>query len=153
MKLIEDLGLQEYGSKGQKARYGIYECTKCGIHKRINSYSVKHKGTTMCRSCAHTRHGASKRGRIERIYRIWSSMIGRCRDKGHTSYHKYGAKGIKVCDNWKKFENFRDWATSNGYTEKLTIDRKDGTLGYSPENCRWATYSEQNKNRRPRNVA
>jgi hypothetical protein len=80
-----------------------------------------------------------------RIYSEWQSMKGRCYTKSHTSYRKYGAKGITVCDEWlNDFMAFYDWAMANGYDDSLTLDRIDSTKGYSPDNCRWATYSEQN---------
>ena len=84
-----------------------------------------------------------------RVHRIWKSM--RRRVKRPPSYrrdrhYKYYAH-VTMCDEWSKFETFYFWAKSHGYSDDLTIDRKDGSKGYTPDNCRWATYSEQNKNR------
>ena len=94
---------------------------------------------------ANRKHGMH----TSRIYRIHGSMLARC---GHYSYrHKwamyYEDKGIKVCDEWINFEAFAKWAFSNGYSDDLTIDRKDGSKGYSPENCKWSTRKEQQDNR------
>lgn len=84
-----------------------------------------------------------------RLYRIWGGMKSRCYNPNQRNYKYYGAKGIEVCEEWKSsFEAFRKWATENGYQEDLTIDRIDGDKGYSPDNCRWTTMSEQLKNRR-----
>lgn len=83
-----------------------------------------------------------------RLYRIWKGIKSRCYCKGSTDYKWYGALGVKVCDEWQTFEPFCEWALSNGYTEELTIDRVDVTGDYEPKNCRWATISEQNFNRR-----
>lgn len=92
---------------------------------------------------ANTKHGMTN----TRLYRIYKHMMNRCYNTNDTSYQRYGAKGITVCDEWQTFEPFMSWALSNGYNDKLTIDRIDFTLGYSPNNCRWVGYEEQNNNR------
>lgn len=82
-----------------------------------------------------------------RIYHIWNGMIGRCIRESYPSYKNYGAKGINVCEEWKSFENFYEWAMSNGYEEHLTIERIDSGKNYDPSNCCWATMKEQQNNR------
>lgn len=79
-------------------------------------------------------------------YQQWRTMVRRCHDEGHISYKDYGAKGVKVCERWRfSYENF---AQDMGPRPKgLTIDRKDNSLGYTPENCRWATYKQQAENK------
>lgn len=83
-----------------------------------------------------------------RMHTIWMNMKARCYNPKNTSYNDYGGKGVVVCDSWLVFENFYS-DVKNGYKDHLTLDRypnKDGN--YSPDNFRWATQIQQQRNRR-----
>ena len=79
---------------------------------------------------------------------VWENMRQRCNNSNHPRYADWGGRGITVCAEWKSFKVFREWALANGYEEGLTLERRQNDLGYSPENCVWATRSEQQRNKR-----
>lgn len=84
-----------------------------------------------------------------RIYKAWQSMRQRCNNPKDKNYSDYGGRGISVCDEWNKGpEAFVLWALLNGYQDGLSIDRKDVNGNYCPENCRWATATQQARNKR-----
>ena len=93
-----------------------------------------------------TRNG--KKTSPYRLYRIWSNMRKRtlhCPSFVRDIHMKYYAH-VTICDEWRSFEAFYFWAILAGYRDDLTIDRIDWRKGYCPENCRWATYSQQASN-------
>lgn len=83
-----------------------------------------------------------------RIFKIWCGIKDRTMRTTHKSHKNYGAKGIKMCDEWmNSFEAFYNWAINNGYQEYLTIDRINNNDDYKPNNCRWITMKAQQNNR------
>lgn len=121
----------------------------CGNFTVVRGGNLRNGAVKSCGCKRHLpAHNRSHKMSQTRIYRVWAGMIQRCTNPNSKSYKNYGNKGISVCDEWKKsFEKFRDWAIKNGYSDNLTLERKDNSLGYSPDNCCWITKSEQMKNR------
>lgn len=80
------------------------------------------------------------------LYVVWGSMKTRCDNPNSKSYARYGAKGVSYDPSWADFNNFYN-DMHEGYEQGLWLDRKDGTKGYSKDNCRWVTPTESNRNR------
>lgn len=122
----------------------------CGSPRTVASYKLRSGRTQSCgclmreqvgqRNTSHGMFGT-------RIYRIWTGMMTRCTNERSENYANYGGRGIRVCERWKKFENF--YADMIGtYRDDLSIDRIDSNGDYCPENCRWETATRQIRNRR-----
>lgn len=85
-----------------------------------------------------------------RTYNIWSHMKARCLRKTHPRFSEWGGRGIKICERWLIFENFLNDMGEAG--EYLSIDRIDNNGDYCPENCKWSTTKEQNRNKNNRKI-
>lgn len=134
----------KFDSEKEACEYlGVARCTVASCFRR----NRKCKGFTVERGNPTT-HRETK----TRLHKIWSSMHERCERVKHPYFKDYGGRGICVCEEWSEYENFREWALSNGYSDTLTIDRIDNDGNYNPENCRWVSYKEQAANRRTNHI-
>jgi hypothetical protein len=126
---------------------------ECGTLTIVDGTALRLGNTRSC-GCLNleslrgrARHGKA-RGGHSRVYRIWNAMKQRCHNPNQPHFPRYGGRGIAVCDEWRK--SFDAFYAHMGDPPSLdhSIDRIDNDLGYQPGNCRWATDSEQMKNRR-----
>ena len=141
---------------GRKNGSILWKCKcDCGNTAIISGTSLKNGNTKSC-GCLH-REMLAKRNKKnakyggvqnERLYGVWHSMKQRCYDSNRKDYPRYGARGIRVCDDW--FENysaFKEWALKNGYKRGLQIDRINNDGNYTPKNCRWVPPRENSLNK------
>lgn len=123
----------------------------CGTTTVVSASNLKSGHTKSCGCYVKevvTFHGHSRRTGASRLYNIWSCMIQRGTNKTAPSSKNYVNRGIGVCDEWLKFDQFKEWALASGYAQNLSIERRNNNLGYSPENCAWETTTIQCRNRR-----
>jgi hypothetical protein len=115
----------------------------CGKGQIVEGSKLKLGKCTQCNGCAKTKHGMG----YTKEYHIWCNLIVRCYNPDCRDYKYYGGRNIKVCKRWLySFENF---FKDMGYRPKgLTLERIGNDGNYTPKNCKWATWSEQNKNKR-----
>jgi hypothetical protein len=114
----------------------------CGTLKSVAVTSLRSGHTTSCGRC-HGWGRAFKHGESStRLHRIWRGMRNRTTNPNVTHYRNYGGKGVQVCEEWRDFIVFRDWALAHGYADDLTIERIDSRGDYEPANCEWITGSE-----------
>jgi len=154
MELIRKTGRKLNKSGKSKQSYGLFLCSYC--NKEVERGLGNGKTHQSC-GCVRYKliakalvtHGDSKNGHTTKLYSIWASMKNRCYNENDSAYGNYGGRRIKICKEWKNdYKWFKKWAINNGYRNDLTIDRIDNDGNYKPENCKWSTVKEQNRNTR-----
>lgn len=121
---------------------------KCGNYTTVVAYQLRSGKTISCGCRRYETKNQTHGMKHTRLYETWCGMKKRCYNHNEPCYFRYGGKGITVCDEWKyDFMSFYNWSMENGYSDELTIDRIDNSKGYAPDNCRWITHAEQQRNK------
>ena len=144
LKVVAPAAVDKWGS-----RLWLCECS-CGGRITTHAHSLRSGDTGSC-GCLRrettikrsTTHGGSH----TKEYRVWERMRIRCNNPNRADYERYGGRGIKVCARW--MESFSNFLADMGTVPAgKSLDRINNDGDYEPSNCRWATASEQNRNRR-----
>lgn len=118
----------------------------CGSIKNVyyEAITAKNNPTYSC-GCYHKsilKEGRSRKYKYSKhpLYKVWVKIKERCYSSSCREYKYYGARGIKICNEWlNDFDKFYEWSINNGYKKGLQIDRIDNDRGYSSDNCRYIT--------------
>lgn len=121
-------------------------CLNCATVQTLLLQNVTRANRGKRRRCAHCRFDACHYMTGTRFYRIWRGILYRTTDPSSKDYPRYGGVGRGVCESWLRFENFYQ-DMLEGYSDDLTIDREDNTLGYCKANCRWVPNMVQQSNK------
>lgn len=158
--MIKDMTGQKFGrltvmkyAYSDKYRCAVWTCKcDCGNYVNVKGTELRYGRIKSC-GClqkdmarkANTKHGKSN----TKLHQVWRGIKDRCYNANAKNYKYYGGRGITICDEWlHDFEAFYDWSMKNGYKEGLTIDRINVKYDYCPDNCRWTTMKQQNRNSR-----
>lgn len=155
---LEDLTGRVFGRWTVVSRAGSYKREStwnlvciCGNTKVLRAGMLKNGKSKSC-GCLNLEmivernksHGLTG----HQVFNKWQSMQGRCYNPRNEKYHRYGGRGITVCQEWRDdFQVFYDWSMANGWSPELTIDRINNDGNYEPSNCRWTTLEVQSNNK------
>lgn len=151
LTVIEDLGMHICGTKGQRHRKVKCLCD-CGREAICFFNSIRQGKWKSC-GCLKKNNKYSdvinKGADYKKILSLWNNIKTRCYNDKYPRFKNYGGRGIKICDKWKdSFPIFYNWAITNGYKIGLQIDRIDNNGDYCPENCRFVTKEQNQRNKR-----
>ena len=143
--------IEKVNKENKNITYWLCEC-ECGNKKTISKPNLttghsKSCGCLAIESATGNKYGLKHNESKTRLYFIWQSMKQRCYDKNVNGYKYYGLRGIEICNDWLDYEKFSEWSKGNGYKNNLSIDRIDVNGNYEPENCRFITAKQQNRNK------
>ena len=155
MKLIRKIGTRKDKS-GNNQSWAVFWCDFCKkevekhLYAGLNAKSCGcMHGELISKSLIGQKRGYKHGGTGTKLYSVWANIKDRCLNFKNHAYEDYGGRGITICPECANdYTIFRDWAVNNDYQEGLEIDRRDNDKDYSPENCRWVTCLENNRNRR-----
>lgn len=143
LTVISDIYIYK-DNKNRNKKVVLVKCD-CG---QISERGIHSLGLSrFCKHCfrgkSHLIHGLSH----TRLWRIWNGIKSRCNKPSVYTYRWYGARGIRMSDEWNDFMIFYQWSKSHGYNDNLTIERINKDGNYEPSNCEWITRSENSKRR------
>lgn len=148
--------VEELGQINPRNAQIYWKCVcQCGGEARTTTSALRSGHTASC-GClqkqraveTHTKHGATKfkGANPNPLYHHWENMKSRCLNPKSPRFHRYGGRGIAVCDRWLEFMNFNE-DMAESYFEGATLERKEVNGNYCKENCEWITGAEQSRNK------
>jgi len=152
--------LNESSNSTPKNKKFIVKCIRCGKEKEMLGGNIRRAKSSFNGGCFCNGSNPSNSGRFvsgsivshgmsnHPAFGVWSGMISRCYSKKHVNYHRYGGRGIAVCEKWRVTPNeFLKWLDLKKWNKSLEIDRINNDDGYSPENCRLVSRKENQNNK------